>query len=70
MRGMAIPEIQSAVWVDKPASDAKVEIRHDVPVPKPKPGEVLVKMECSGVWYEKVIVSLEMSYLRQIVVLY
>ncbi len=45
-----IPETQVAAWVDKPGPDSRLEIKSDIQVPQPKDGEVLVKLECSGVW--------------------
>lgn len=45
-----IPTHQIAAWVDAPGPDSKVEIRTDIKVPSPAEGEVLVKLECTGVW--------------------
>lgn len=41
---------QIAAWVDVPGPEAHVRIRNDVPIPEPAAGEVLVKLECTGVW--------------------
>jgi len=41
---------QIAAWVDKPGPEAHVLIRNDVAIPWPAIGEVLVKLECTGVW--------------------
>ncbi len=41
---------QIAAWVDKPGPEARVRIRDDVAIPQPASGEVLVKLECTGVW--------------------
>ncbi|OJJ88667.1 zinc-dependent alcohol dehydrogenase [Aspergillus glaucus CBS 516.65] len=45
---MEIPKYQTAACIDKPRPGAQLEIRHDVPVPEPGFGEVLVKMEWTG----------------------
>ena len=41
---------QQAVWIDEPGPDARVRVRTDVDIPKPKADEVLVKLQCTGVW--------------------
>ena len=41
---------QIGAWLEKPGPGAKVEIRSDLPIPDPGKGEVLVELECSGVW--------------------
>lgn len=41
---------QIAAWVDKPGPEARIRIRNDVAIPRPVAGEVLVKLECTGVW--------------------
>ncbi len=41
---------QIAAWVDKPGPNANLRIRNDVAIPRPASGEVLVKLECTGVW--------------------
>jgi propanol-preferring alcohol dehydrogenase len=48
---MAISTTQTAAWLEKPQSGALLDIRHDVPVPSPGDGEVLIKMEYTGFWY-------------------
>lgn len=47
---MAIPEYQTAACIDNPGPQGKLEIRHDVPVPEPGDGDVLVKLEWTGFW--------------------
>lgn len=48
---MAFPQRrQTGAWVDQLGPEARVVLRHDLPIPVPGPGEVLVKLECSGVW--------------------
>lgn len=47
---MAIPTHQMAIWVDNPGKSANVFLKDDVPVPAPGADEVLVKVECSGLW--------------------
>ncbi|CAH0052298.1 unnamed protein product [Clonostachys solani] len=39
---------QVCAWVEKPGPDAKIE-RRDIAVPSPGPGDVLVKLEVTGV---------------------
>jgi propanol-preferring alcohol dehydrogenase len=45
-----IAKTQTVVVIENPGEDAKVNFKHDVPVPQPKENEVLVKMECCGLW--------------------
>lgn len=49
--GLSIPNHQTALWVNNPGPQAKLELRKDVPVPTLKSNEVLVKIEYSGLWY-------------------
>jgi propanol-preferring alcohol dehydrogenase len=51
----AIPTTQTAAIIQNPGSNAHVVIKHDIPVPEPHEGEVLVKMECCGLWCATVI---------------
>lgn len=51
---MAIPKVQSVAWIDKPEPDCKPYLKHDVPVPVPGTGEVLVKLEYTGVCHSDV----------------
>lgn len=44
-----IPTVQTVAWVENPGKDGYLIIRHDVAVAKPGDGEVLVKLECSGI---------------------
>lgn len=46
---MGLPQQQLCAWVETPGPDATIAFR-DIEVPKPGPGEVLVKLEVSGVW--------------------
>ena len=41
---------QIGAWVETPGPEAHVEIRNDLPIPSPSEGEVLIKLECTGVW--------------------
>ena len=41
---------QIVAWVDKPGPEARVRLRSDVALPQPATGEVLVRLECTGVW--------------------
>ncbi|KAF7561521.1 hypothetical protein G7046_g2623 [Stylonectria norvegica] len=50
----SIPAVQTAIWVDSKNPDDIVTLKHDVPVPKPKPNEVLVRIECSGICHSDV----------------
>jgi propanol-preferring alcohol dehydrogenase len=53
---MAVPQTQIAAVVSRPrkSSSARVEITTERPVPSPKQGEVLVKLEYSGVCHSDV----------------
>lgn len=44
---------QIGAWVETPGKDARIELRQ-IEIPKPGVGEVLVKMEVSGVWYVEI----------------
>ena len=44
---ITIPSKQKAACVDKPGKDAKAYIK-EIPVEKPKEGEVLIKMDATG----------------------
>lgn len=43
-------ETQIGAWVETPGPDARIQIRNDLPIPSPGPGEVLVKLQFTGVW--------------------
>lgn len=45
-----IPNVQTAALIKDPGPNAWIEIRHDYPVAQPGKNEVLLKMECSGIW--------------------
>lgn len=45
---MSIPEIMTAMLLTGHGGPDKLELRHDVPVPKPGPGEVLVEVSACG----------------------
>jgi propanol-preferring alcohol dehydrogenase len=53
---MALPQTQIAAVVSGPrkSSSARVEITSERPVPSPKQGEVLIKLEYSGVCHSDV----------------
>ncbi|KAH8892192.1 NAD(P)-binding protein [Thozetella sp. PMI_491] len=52
---MAIPPtLQTGAWIDEPGSVQAVRIRQDIPIPAPSAGEVLVKLECTGVCHSDV----------------
>jgi alcohol dehydrogenase, propanol-preferring len=48
------PGFQSAAWLPKAGPGATLEIRHDIEIPNPKSGQVLVKLECSGICHSDV----------------
>lgn len=45
-----IPTTQTVAEIVNPGPNARMAIRHDAPVGTPGAGEVLVKLECTGVW--------------------
>ncbi|KIN06833.1 hypothetical protein OIDMADRAFT_46758 [Oidiodendron maius Zn] len=45
---------QTAAWLDAPGPNTKLYLKHDVPIPTLGPGQVLVKLECSGVCHSDV----------------
>lgn len=44
-----IPTRQTAAWIENPSPTCVLQIRNDVAVPSPAGGEILVKLECSGI---------------------
>ncbi|GLA06922.1 hypothetical protein AnigIFM60653_007872 [Aspergillus niger] len=48
MSPTSIPTHQTAACIDNPSPGATLTIRHDIPVPTPGAGEVLVKLEYTG----------------------
>ncbi|RAK85587.1 alcohol dehydrogenase [Aspergillus costaricaensis CBS 115574] len=48
MSPTSIPTHQTAACIDNPSPGATLTIRHDIPVPVPGAGEVLVKLEYTG----------------------
>jgi len=46
---MALPISQTVAWIENPGSDGELVIRDGVSIQQPTQGEVLVKMECSGI---------------------
>ncbi|KAL7821807.1 alcohol dehydrogenase [Trichoderma gracile] len=52
----SIPIVQTAALIKDPGPNARIEIRHDYPVPQPGRNEVLLKMECSGICYSDIYV--------------
>jgi alcohol dehydrogenase, propanol-preferring len=51
MAELQIPTTQTVAWIVDPGPNGRLDIRKDVEVGQPGEGEVLVKMECSGIWY-------------------
>lgn len=54
MSSTAIPKFQTVAWIDTPGPDTKPYLKHDIPIPTPGYGEVLVKLECTGVCHSDV----------------
>ncbi|KAI2825025.1 hypothetical protein CBS147343_9883 [Aspergillus niger] len=48
MSPTSIPTRQTAACIDNPSPGATLTLRHDIPVPTPGAGEVLVKLEYTG----------------------
>lgn len=48
------PKFQTAAWLPKAGPGATLEIRHDIEIPEPQAGQVLVKLECSGICHSDV----------------
>jgi propanol-preferring alcohol dehydrogenase len=46
----SIPSVQKAALIENPGDNAKIVIRSDIPVGKPRLHEVLVKLEFTGLW--------------------
>lgn len=46
----AATKYQIGAWVETPGPEAHITIRDDLPIPSPSSGEVLIKLECTGVW--------------------
>ncbi len=46
-----IPKLQTVALLRDVGPNARIEIRHDYPVTLPGRNEVLLKMECSGIWW-------------------
>ncbi|KLT46233.1 GroES-like protein [Cutaneotrichosporon oleaginosum] len=51
---LEIPRTQTVAEVVNPGPDARMAIRHDAPVATPGPGEVLLKLECTGVCHSDI----------------
>ncbi|KAH6667417.1 putative zinc-binding dehydrogenase family oxidoreductase [Halenospora varia] len=45
---------QTGAWVETPGPGVRIVIRNDLPVPSPSSGEVLIKLECTGVCHSDV----------------
>ena len=50
----SIPLKQTVDWVERPGPGAKVDLRHDFPVPSVADDHVLVRLECTGVCHSDV----------------
>lgn len=49
MASSSIPSTQKVAWIEDPGPSGKLVIRDGVEVQQPSEGEVLVKLECSGI---------------------
>lgn len=45
-----IPGFQQAALVQNPGDHFKIILQDGVPVGKPGPDEILVKLNCTGIW--------------------
>lgn len=54
MSSPTIPEFQTAAWIDTPSPNTKPYLKHNISVPTPNHGEILVKLECTGVCHSDV----------------
>lgn len=63
---MTMAQRQLGAWVETPGKQARIEMRQ-IEIPSPGPGEVLVQMEVSGVWYvERASVIVGHTYLSTV----
>ncbi|KAF6827056.1 Alcohol dehydrogenase 3, mitochondrial [Colletotrichum plurivorum] len=44
-----MPPLQTAAVIESPGPDGRFVIRHDLPVGNPGPGEVLIRLACTGI---------------------
>lgn len=47
---MPIPRLQQAAVVENPGNNFSVVLRDDVPVGDPGTDEILIKLNCTGIW--------------------
>jgi propanol-preferring alcohol dehydrogenase len=47
---MSIPELQQAAVVENPGDKFTVVLRDDIPVGTPGTDEILIKLNCTGIW--------------------
>jgi propanol-preferring alcohol dehydrogenase len=47
---MAIPQLQQAAVVENPGDSFTVVLRDNVPVGDPGADEILIKLNCTGIW--------------------
>ena len=52
-KSTTMPTTQIAALVENPGPNAQIRIYDDCPIPEPGPGEVLVKLEVTGLWYSQ-----------------
>ena len=45
-----LPLKQTAAWIEEPGPTGRVVIREDVSIDSPGEGDILVQLECSGIW--------------------
>jgi len=45
-----VPHTQKAFVVQNPGENYTIVLQDNIPVPEPRPGEILIKLECTGLW--------------------
>lgn len=45
-----LPRTQTAAVVQNPGDNHTIVLQNDIPVPEPGPGEILIKLQCTGLW--------------------
>jgi propanol-preferring alcohol dehydrogenase len=50
----SIPNCQTAAWIDTPGPKTRPYLKHDIPIPAPGPGDLLIKLSHSGVCHSDV----------------
>lgn len=47
---MSIPQLQQAAVLENPGDNFSVVLHDDVPVGNPGTDEILIKLNCTGIW--------------------